>query len=308
MRKELYFIITTLIVGIITALPNDKIVFETDSPKIPSKSHEDISNFESKLPSKDACGKRKAPSFRIAGGIDSDLGVWPWMVALGYQTKNDVNGSLQWMCGGTLISKHHALTTGHCVVSRGNIILKIARLGDMNLDPSIVDWVTPLDVPIERVILHKEYNSMSIINDIGLVILKNDITFTTFIQPICLPLSPVLKNDIGNNLPFVAGWGTTENGGKQSSSLKQVQIPIIDMEYCKWLFYDNKRIVMDYRNICAGETGKDSCSGDSGSPLMWLKEKQFYLIGISSYGKGCADNPSLYTNVSSHIDWILENI
>jgi len=48
--------------------------------------------------------------------------------------------------------------------------------------------------------------------------------------------------------------------------------------------------------------------GDSGSPLMWLKEKQFYLIGISSYGLGCGDNPGLYTNVSSYMDWILENI
>jgi len=48
--------------------------------------------------------------------------------------------------------------------------------------------------------------------------------------------------------------------------------------------------------------------GDSGGPLMWLKEKQFYLIGISSYGVGCGNNPSLYTNVSVYIDWVLENI
>jgi len=36
--------------------------------------------------------------------------------------------------------------------------------------------------------------------------------FLAFIQPICLPLSPDMKNiDImGDSLPFVAGWGTTE--------------------------------------------------------------------------------------------------
>ncbi|XP_060849920.1 venom protease-like isoform X1 [Rhopalosiphum padi] len=307
MRKERYFIITTLIVGIITALPTDKIVFEIDSSKISSKTHEDISHFASNLPSKDTCGKRKAPSFRIAGGIESDLGVWPWMVALGYESKNDVNGSVRWMCSGSLISKQHVLTAGHCEGTRGSIILKIARLGDLNLDSTIDDGLTPLDVPIERFIKHKEFNSTILTNDIGLVVLKNDITFTTFIQPICLPLSPIMKDDIGNNLPFVSGWGTTEFRGKPNSSLKQIQIPVIDMEYCKWL-YESRRVVIDYRNICAGETGKDSCQGDSGSPLMWLKEKQFYLIGISSYGLGCGDNPGLYTNVSSYMDWILENI
>jgi len=49
--------------------------------------------------------------------------------------------------------------------------------------------------------------------------------------------------------------------------------------------------------------------GDSGGPLMWLKKKQFYLIGIHSYGQvQCGVTPDVYTKVSSYIDWILENI
>jgi hypothetical protein len=51
------------------------IVFEIDSPKTQNKAHEDIiPHIASKLPSQDTCGKRKAPSFRIVGGSDSDLG------------------------------------------------------------------------------------------------------------------------------------------------------------------------------------------------------------------------------------------
>jgi hypothetical protein len=134
-----------------------EIVFEIDSPKTQNKAHGDIiPHIASKLPSQDTCGKRKAPSFRIAGGIESDLGwihlfiilnlfvyicvlkikssiklskphdhagVWPWMVALGYESKNDVNGSVKWMCGGSLISKQHVLTAGHCEGTRGSIIL-----------------------------------------------------------------------------------------------------------------------------------------------------------------------------------------
>ncbi|XP_060849919.1 venom protease-like [Rhopalosiphum padi] len=313
MGKEQYFIITTLFVGIITALPKDKIVFEIESPKIPSKSHEDISHFASKLPSQDTCGKRKAPSFRIVGGSDSDLGVWPWMVALFYEFKD---GSIKWDCGGTLISKHHVLTSASCLVNLDRRILKFVRLGDLDLNFYIDDGVIPLDVPIERIIRHKEYNGTILTNNIGLVVLKNYITFTTFIQPICLPLSPAMKNiDIENNLPFIAGWGADVEGETPSGSLKEVRVPIIDMEHCKWIIFKdlktdvNNKTVMDDRLICAGEKGKDACSGDSGGSLMWLKEKQFYVIGIVSYGYGfCGDNPSMYTKVSSYINWILENI
>ncbi|XP_060849917.1 venom protease-like isoform X2 [Rhopalosiphum padi] len=315
MGKEQYFIITTLIVGIITALPKDRVVFEIDSPKIQNKAHEDIiPHIASKLPSQDTCGKRKAPSFRIVGGSDSDLGVWPWMVALGYMGKDDGNDSIIWSCGGTLISNKHVLTAGHSVANTGRSILTVARLGDLNLDSTIDDWVTPLDVPIERVIQHEKYNKTAFSYDIGLVILKNDITFTTFIQPICLPLSPDMKNiDMGNNLPFITGWGKTDTVEEPSSSLKEVRVPIIDNEYCQWMIYRELKqvrgVVIDDRKLCAGEQGKSACSGDSGGPLMWLKKKQFYLIGINSYGQvECGVTPDVYTKVSSYIDWILENI
>jgi hypothetical protein len=49
----------------------------------------------------------------------------------------------------------------------------------LNLDSTVRDWVSPLDVPIKRVIQHKEFNSMDLANDIGLMVLKNDITFTS---------------------------------------------------------------------------------------------------------------------------------
>jgi len=54
-----------------------EIVF-IDKPNIPSKSFADKSSFESKLPSQATCGKRKAPSFRIMGGSDSELG-WTFL-------------------------------------------------------------------------------------------------------------------------------------------------------------------------------------------------------------------------------------
>lgn len=59
---------------------------------------------------------------------------------------------------------------------------------------------------------------------------------------------------------------------------------------------------------------KDSCGGDSGGPLMVEDEiNDVYRIvqyGIVSYGpKLCGSLfPGVYTNVSSYVKWILDNI
>jgi secreted trypsin-like serine protease len=52
----------------------------------------------------------------------------------------------------------------------------------------------------------------------------------------------------------------------------------------------------------------DTCSGDSGGPLMYFSpiKHQFDLIGIISFGTGCgrANHSGIYTRVSAYLDWI----
>jgi len=56
----------------------------------------------------------------------------------------------------------------------------VARLGDLDLDPEVDDGATPLDVPIDRVITHERYlYGEKHINDIALVVLRDDVTFTS---------------------------------------------------------------------------------------------------------------------------------
>jgi secreted trypsin-like serine protease len=45
------------------------------------------------------------------------------------------------------------------------------------LDPNVEDNARPLDVPVESIIIHEDYNENVLANDIALLKLKNSVTF-----------------------------------------------------------------------------------------------------------------------------------
>lgn len=50
----------------------------------------------------------------IVGGADAVAGEFPHMALLGY---TDINGTVEWGCGGSLISDKFVLTAGHCLLT-----------------------------------------------------------------------------------------------------------------------------------------------------------------------------------------------
>ena len=65
--------------------------------------------------------------------------------------------------------------------------------------------------------------------------------------------------------------------------------------------------------ICAGYRGlggKDSCTGDSGGPLICNHGNKAVLVGVVSWGRRCAEpnHPGVYSRVTHVLDWIKSNM
>ena len=153
-----------------------------------------------------------------------------------------------------------------------------------------------------NIIAHQEYSPKTLFNDIAVIRLSTPLNWSSEIQPICLPTEPVK----GDETTTVIGWGTTEDTG-DPNTLREVTLPIISWsEYTQWI---SPGVLQD-KALCAGyEEGlRDSSQGDSGGPLFRVVDGFYQLVGVVSWGYGCADpqSPGVYADVYKFSDWIKE--
>ncbi|XP_068973407.1 venom serine protease Bi-VSP [Bombus flavifrons] len=253
------------------------------------------------------CGFSNVSHTRVVGGKPAELGAWPWIAALGFHyPRNPVLEPL-WKCGGSLISSRHVLTAAHCAEINE---LYVVRIGDLNLVRND-DGAHPVQIEIESKIIHPEYISGVTKHDIAVLKLVEEVQFSQYVYPICLPVEDNLRNNnFERYYPFIAGWGSVGHRGPGSDDLMEVQVPVVSNAECKNSYARFATAHITDNVLCAGYTqgGKDACQGDSGGPLMLPKKFTFYQIGVVSYGFKCAaaGYPGVYTRVTSYLDFILQ--
>eukprot|EP00934_Nitzschia_sp_Nitz4_P002594 Nitzschia sp. Nitz4//scaffold30_size153850//151812//153824//NITZ4_002804-RA/size153850-augustus-gene-0.78-mRNA-1//-1//CDS//3329547342//2584//frame0 len=225
----------------------------------------------------------------IVGGQQSAVGEFPYYV--------DMQG-----CGGTLIAPNVVLSAAHCG----------GYLGDTIFVSGYQYGSTSYGAVAEKVVAqkrHPNFNSNTMANDFYLFKLENEVYPDTSVTLTLNDQSSVPST--GQDLT-VLGLGTLSSGGTTPDKLHDVVVPAVSNSYCSsWSSYGSEFIssVM----LCAGDTssgGIDSCQGDSGGPLVVRNGNNHVLVGVVSWGYGCAeaDYPGVYARVSSGFDWIKSTV
>ncbi|XP_076819289.1 plasma kallikrein-like isoform X2 [Clavelina lepadiformis] len=260
------------------------------------------------------CGKQfYLPHPKIIGGERSVRGSWPWAIQIIKQTA----GTTKFQCGGTLLCSHWVLTAAHCFQNRARLRLELStflyrlRIGkhERDLEGLIRNVIEQIPAEIH---VHPNYRIATTSNDIALVKLKTPLKMTRTVRPACLP--PQAANPsfsiwgppVGAHC-YVVGWGTSQKVGPSNAYLKEARLSVRIPALCEGIYpYYNRRI-----SLCVGGRSRnDTCSGDSGGPLLCKHGDRWYVDGITSYGHRCGvvGQPAVYTQVTTFIDWVRSKI
>lgn len=147
---------------------------------------------------------------------------------------------------------------------------------------------------VEKIVISPAWHSLitSFDGDIAILFLTEDVTFSRYIQPICLPDQTVWSITTGET----AGWCRTSLNRPEKRA-----IAILDNQKC----FDKMPNIMPNDSICAGVQEHSFCHTISGDGFYVQKNGKFYLRGIASYFKhsGIAS----FTNVSVHLNFLQDN-
>jgi len=246
----------------------------------------------------------------IVGGSDAVRGSLPWQVSI---RRSDVVDNSHW-CGGTIIDKRWILTASHCLtrtirglgpVVAGEHTLNLSEGSEQKIEVVQQFKHPPWDHP-------SGIGPRNMENDIALLKLAQDIRYDKYTQPACLPKLATENEDYKpGNMVIISGWGSTKavyaHDPLQPTTLQVAQVPLIADDVCKKEEYHGSDITDSM--ICAGKLGEggvDSCQGDSGGPMVMNVGGKYTVLGVVSFGEGCArpDKPGIYTRVARFDKWI----
>ncbi|MBX2848709.1 MAG: trypsin-like serine protease [Acidiferrobacterales bacterium] len=236
---------------------------------------------------------------KVIGGAETEPGEYPFMVS----TMVDFGGTTYRWCGGSLIADRWIVTAAHCSDFDTSEVAVLVGTHNASDGSGVM-------IGVKDIHLHPEWNNnASEGHDIAIWELETPVMLAEGGPETIAMLSPEDQElAAGQTLATSLGWGETENE-ITPSILRDVHVPIFDTQECAG-FYP---FVSNWEGqICAGapEGGIDTCSGDSGGPVVVrdFYSEQWKLAGVTSWGGGCAlpGLPGVSVRVSAMYDWAKE--
>jgi secreted trypsin-like serine protease len=270
-------------------------------------------------------------------------GEYPWMALISIPTnaKGYAPGgtNLTPECGGSLIAPNWVLTAAHClyadqVDANGNDIPFVqinqsdfqVTLGEYDRSVSPDPGAPPEQIRHVVGILHKDFVVDTVanggfLNDVALLKLDTPVTLNDRVK-----LVRLASGGDGTGTPaWISGWGWTDASLHAASTiLREAYTPVESNADCTTFLHYFPEFPTTYRDLNANElcaqqvNGGDptqppldaaTCFGDSGGPLVTTRPSGCQEeIGVVSWGHLSCEAITVYAKVSSHIDWIRQNV
>ncbi|CRK99630.1 CLUMA_CG012941, isoform B [Clunio marinus] len=205
-----------------------------------------------------------------------------------------------YICGASNIAPRFALSAAHCL--------------EFNTPPTSINlWGGSTSrltggriFFVEQYVLHPQYNTFSLDNDVAIVIVETNslLQGVPNVSPIGLPANcntACCGTCVQGPDVTVIGWGIYNAANQLPEMLQQIQKPIFNQAECDRIWGG----ITSNMFCTTVEDGIDSCNGDSGGGII----RNGLCVGVVSFGSAvCGDGsaPAVYARVESPVirNWI----
>ncbi|KAF0717455.1 hypothetical protein As57867_002277, partial [Aphanomyces stellatus] len=218
----------------------------------------------------------------IVGGKEAAKGQHLYVTSL----RSTAGGST--LCGASLIAPDVVLTAAHCLAQNPQYVAIGSHFASGTQDGE--------QIKIKKIIPHPKYNESTISNDFAILVLERASKFH--------PVEVSFETVAPGTPTVIRGWGLTSEQGTTSNILLEVGVDALSNSQCTKLLAPS---VVDEFMLCAGgKLGEDSCQDDSGGPLTVEQNGSEKLVGVVSWGIGCAqaNKPGVYSRISTARNFI----